>query len=179
MDGRKISSARNTPEPQHRGLPDGGSDTESMDSLKLGSMRGEFTGSTGSLPSIGTSSVSDYCPTPDPNGKNGSSKNGERSGRGEGNGSTKPTINIVVSRPEDSKMLEVESGTSQEVRVSTEGGSQGDAPIVKGDSVAEVLSHETVLAQEVVRSCLESAAAKLQLEVSRTSQQNEESVSDT
>ena len=44
------------------------SDTVSLDSLQLGGFDGQFTGSTGSLPSIGTSSVSDYCPTP--NGEN-------------------------------------------------------------------------------------------------------------
>ena len=145
-------------------------------------MRGEFTGSTGSLPSIGTSSVSDYCPTPDPNGKNGSSKktkNGESSSsRGEGNGRAVPkkpaSVAVTAATSSRDSKLGGRSGIIPEVRISPEADSQGGVPIVKRDSVAEASSREAAaLAQEVVRNCLESAAAKLQLEVSRTAQQSE------
>lgn len=174
LDGQRVASS-----PDLRGMPDGGSDTESLDSLQLGGMKGEFTGSTGSLPSIGTSSVSDYCPTPDPNGKNGSgrqAKNGENSHRGEGNGSAAPrkhtpaVVAVVITRAEDSNP---ESGSGI-VPKEPEGDAQGGVPIIKRDSVSEASSLETALAQEVVRSCLERAAAKLQLEISRTAQRHEE-----
>ncbi len=68
QEGRRPASASATPEMKRR-LANGQRrdvrDTESLDSLQLGDMQRQFTGSTGSLPSIGVSSVSDYCPTPD------------------------------------------------------------------------------------------------------------------
>lgn len=60
--GKRSSSANTSPETRRK-LTNGVSDTDSLESLQLGDA--QFTGSTGSLPSIGTSSVSDSCPTPD------------------------------------------------------------------------------------------------------------------
>ncbi len=65
---RRAASANSTPEMRKKNMrnqSNGLSDAASLESLQLGDMHGQFTGSTGSLPSIGTSSVSDYCPTPD------------------------------------------------------------------------------------------------------------------
>ena len=42
------------------------SHTESVNSLQLGDLKDQFSGSTGSLPSIGASSVSELSPTPTP-----------------------------------------------------------------------------------------------------------------
>ena len=68
---RRAASADTTPEMQKKKMKptsNGVSEAESLESLQLGDMSAQFTGSTGSLPSIGTSSVSDCCPTPDTNG---------------------------------------------------------------------------------------------------------------
>lgn len=63
-DPRQTSSAGHSPE--HLEVPEGErSRTASLESL--GDQGIQFTGSTGSLPSIGTSSVSDNCSTPDTN----------------------------------------------------------------------------------------------------------------
>ena len=61
LDPRMISSTGNTPQ-LGRGFKGSYSDTESLDSLQV---PGGFTGSTGSLPSLGTSSVSETSPSPE------------------------------------------------------------------------------------------------------------------
>ena len=80
LEHRKSFSTGSSPEPMRTKLSmrtassgvsmEGGaaSDTESVNSLYLGDLKDQFSGSTGSLPSIGESSVSEVspCPTPEP-----------------------------------------------------------------------------------------------------------------
>ena len=81
LDSRKSFSTGNSPEPirtrldvrdrQRGGSGNfvggaGASDTESINSLHLGDLKDQFSGSTGSLPSIGASSVSEASPSPSP-----------------------------------------------------------------------------------------------------------------
>ena len=82
LDPRKIVSTGNSPEPMRTRLDirdrerggsgsfigrAGASDTESINSLLLGDLKDQFSGSTGSLPSIGASSVEPSpSPTPEP-----------------------------------------------------------------------------------------------------------------
>ena len=81
LDPRKIVSTGNSPEPMRARLDfrdrerggsgnfigrAGASDTESVNSLQLGDLKDQFSGSTGSLPSIGASSVSELSPSPTP-----------------------------------------------------------------------------------------------------------------
>jgi hypothetical protein len=82
LDPRKIVSTGNSPEPMRARLDfrdrerggsgsfigrAGASDTESVSSLQLGDLKDQFSGSTGSLPSIGASSVEPSpSPTPEP-----------------------------------------------------------------------------------------------------------------
>ena len=82
LDPRKIVSTGNSPEPMRTRLDirdrerggsgsfigrAGASDTESVNSLLLGDLKDQFSGSTGSLPSIGASSVEPSpSPTPEP-----------------------------------------------------------------------------------------------------------------
>ena len=82
LDPRKIVSTGNSPEPMRARLDfrdrerggsgsfigrAGASDTESVNSLLLGDLKDQFSGSTGSLPSIGVSSVEPSpSPTPEP-----------------------------------------------------------------------------------------------------------------
>ena len=88
LDSRKSFSTGNSPEPMRTRLDiskrggsgsfvggaslSGASDTESVSSLQLGDLKDQFSGSTGSLPSIGASSISisetsqSRTPTPTP-----------------------------------------------------------------------------------------------------------------
>lgn len=82
LDPRKSVSTGNSPEPMRARLDirdrerggsgsflgrAGASDTESVNSLQLGDLKDQFSGSTGSLPSIGASSVEPSpSPTPEP-----------------------------------------------------------------------------------------------------------------
>ena len=86
LDSRKSLSTGNSPEPMRTRLDvrmrerggsgnfvgsgsvslGGASDTESVSSLQLGDLKDQFSGSTGSLPSIGASSVSEVSPSPSP-----------------------------------------------------------------------------------------------------------------
>ena len=75
LDSRKSFSTGNSPEPTRTKLSmrptsssinmgGGASDTESVNSLYLGDLKDQFSGSTGSLPSIGASSISEVSPEP-------------------------------------------------------------------------------------------------------------------
>ena len=86
LDSRKSFSTGNSPEPMRTRLDvrtrvrggsgsfvgsgsvslGGASDTESVSSLQLGDLKDQFSGSTGSLPSIGASSISENSPSPSP-----------------------------------------------------------------------------------------------------------------
>ena len=77
LENRKSFSTGSSPEPMRTKLSMRtassavnmeGSDTESVSSLYLGDLKDQFSGSTGSLPSIGESSMSEVspCPTPEP-----------------------------------------------------------------------------------------------------------------
>ena len=82
LDPRKSFSTGNSPEPMRArldvrdrerggsgsfvGRGGGASDTESINSFQLGDLKDQFSGSTGSLPSIGASSVSEPSPSPTP-----------------------------------------------------------------------------------------------------------------
>lgn len=122
-DPRQTASAGQSPVP-HRlnvlGIPSGQhSNSESLESLQLGDHGPQFTGSTGSLPSIGTSSISDYSPTPDMNG-------GE-------------TPKITA----DNLSSKLEAVTQRtDVRLAPQ--VQGVIPVVKVDKVEACTAHELV-----------------------------------
>ena len=180
-DERKSSSASNTPELRKR--EQGGSDTESLESLQLGDMRGEFTGSTGSLPSIGTSSVSDYCPTPEPaNSADSANKTVINGGDHPVSTTTdsKPSPPEAVSTTTDSKpsppeavSTTTDSKPSPPEAVSTTTDSKPSPPEAASDSkesipMSEVKIYITQASERdstpQVTECLEGVAAKLEEE---------------
>ena len=135
-DPRQTSSAGHSPE--HLEVPDGErSKTASLESL--GDPGIQFTGSTGSLPSIGTSSVSDNCSTPDTN-----------------DGEAPAIANNLHSKLEEVTYRAPEKLAPQ---------LQGEIPDVKVNDEDEDERH---IAIELVAHCLASAIKRLEEPENRT-----------
>ena len=139
-DPRQTASAGHSPVPQRLhilGIPsEQRSSSGSLESLQLGDQGPQFTGSTGSLPSIGTSSISDDSPPPDING-------GEAPKITADNLSSK--LEAVACRADERLAPQL----------------QGVIPIVKVDEEETCTAHELV-AHELVARCLASAINRLE-----------------
>ena len=134
-DPRQTASAGHSPE--HLEVPDGErSRTASLESL--GEPGVQFTGSTGSLPSIGTSSVSDNCSTPDTNGEEAPA---------------------IANNTLHSKLEEVTYRAPERLAPQL----QGEIPVVKVNNEDE--RHTAV---ELVARCLASAINRLEEPENRT-----------
>ena len=182
---RKSCSTGNSPEPMRTTLNagarrmggsgsfvasacgGGASDTESINSLHLGDLKDQFSGSTGSLPSVGTSSVSELSPSPTPepsiDEENPVSVN-QVAGVHEESEREPPAVvinRVSTSNPEG-------SGAAEEVNSEHVSNGESDDTLLTSETSEPHSDPLEVLANKLVQQTLSTVAAK-QEEEQRTS----------